>query len=175
MNQQIKLLLLAFNKGYSVDIEGNIISPFRGFIKGRIAKDGRIHFYIRMEGMYPKGVPAHRLQAYQKFGDKLFEEGIVVRHLDGNPLNNSWDNISIGTQSDNILDRDENDLKTHAVKASRFRQDSIRSYESRIKIYEDLKNGISYSEIMKKHNISSKGTLSFMKNKSEEYKEFLIK
>ena len=39
--------------------------------------------------------------------------------------------------------------------------------------YEVLENGISYSEIMNKHNISSKGTLSFMKNKSEEYKEYI--
>ena len=52
-------------------------------------------------------------------------------------------------------------------------QDNIRSYEERCLIYEDLKNGIPYTEIMNKHNISSKGTLSFMKNKSMEYKEYL--
>ena len=51
-------------------------------------------------------------------------------------------------------------------------QDNTRSYEERCKIYDDLKSGKTYSEIMEKHNISSKGTLSFMKNKSIEYKEY---
>ena len=52
-------------------------------------------------------------------------------------------------------------------------QNNIRTYEDRCKIYEDLKNKVSYKDIMKNHNISSKGTLSFMKNKSLDYKEYL--
>ena len=103
----------------------------------------------------------------------IFEKGIVARHLDGNSLNNSWNNIRIGTPSDNQMDRDESCRKNSATIASRKMQNNIRSYEERCLIYEDLKNGISYSEIMNKHNISSKGTLSFMKNKSLEYKEYM--
>lgn len=174
MSEQKELLIIAFEKGYRVDTNGNIISPFNGIIKGVVALNGRYHFYIRKtKKEYSKAVPVHRLQAYQKFGNKMFEKGIVVRHLNGNPLDNSWTNIEIGTQLENILDRSKESLKEHSLKASRKGQDNIRTYEERCKIYGDLKNGISYSEIMKKYNITSKGTLSFMKNKSIEYKEFI--
>ena len=109
----------------------------------------------------------------QKFGDKIFEEGIVVRHLNGDSLDNSWENISIGTNSDNCLDKHPVVRKEVAINAARVMQNNIRTYEDRCKIYEDLKNKVSYKDIMKNHNISSKGTLSFMKNKSLEYKEYL--
>ena len=46
----------------------------------------------------------HRLQAYTKFGDALFEDGVVTRHGKGGPLDNSWDNINIGTQAANMKD-----------------------------------------------------------------------
>lgn len=115
----------------------------------------------------------HRLQAYQKFGDKIFENKIVVRHLNGNYLDNSWDNILIGTFSDNKMDIPKENRIKSATTASRKMQDNIRTYDERCLIYEDLKNNIPYKEVMLKHNISSKGTLSFMKNKSIEYKEYL--
>ena len=53
------------------------------------------------------------------------------------------------------------------------KRQKILNYVERCLIYEDLKNNLPYSEIMKKHNVSSKGTLSFMKNKSKEYKEYI--
>ena len=87
--------------------------------------------------------------------------------------NNSWDNIEIGNQSDNMLDIPKEIRIKSATVASRKMQDNSRSFEERWKIYEDLNLGLTYSEIMKKHNISSKGALSFMKNKSKEYKEYL--
>ena len=61
----------------------------------------------------------HHLQACQKFGDKIYEEGMVVRHLDGNPLNNTWDNIEIGTDYDNHMDRSRKDRVEHAIKATK--------------------------------------------------------
>jgi hypothetical protein len=33
-----------------------------------------------------------------------YEEGTVVRHLNGDPGSNAWDNIAIGTMSDNMFD-----------------------------------------------------------------------
>jgi hypothetical protein len=49
-------------------------------------------------------IAIHRLQAFQKYGDLLYEEGTVVRHLNGDPGSNAWDNIAIGTMSDNMFD-----------------------------------------------------------------------
>lgn len=60
-------------------------------------------------------VPWHRLVAYSKFGDEMFRPGIEVRHLDGNVQNNSFENISIGTKSENSLDK----LPSVRLKAAR--------------------------------------------------------
>lgn len=46
----------------------------------------------------------HRFQAYVKYKDLIYKEKICVRHLDGNSLNNSIDNIEIGSWTDNRLD-----------------------------------------------------------------------
>ena len=167
-------LIESYNKGYRITNEGEVLGLKRKELSPRIHY-GYKKFCTRLKSGERYIVNYHRLQAYQKFGDKIFEEGIVVRHLDGNSLNNSWDNIGIGTNSDNQMDRSLQCRKNVATIATRKMQDNIRSYEDRCKIYEDLKNGMSYNEIMKKHNISSKGTLSFMKNKSLEYKEYLNK
>ena len=167
-------LIESYNKGYRITNEGEVLGLKHKELSPRI-QYGYKKFCTRLKSGERYIVNYHRLQAYQKFGDKIFEEGIVVRHLDGNPLNNSWDNIGIGTNSDNQMDRSLQCRKNAATIATRKMQDNIRSYEDRCKIYEDLKNGMSYNEIMKKHNISSKGTLSFMKNKSLEYKEYLNK
>ena len=175
---QNELTLLANTMGYSVDQFGVVRNSknkvVRSFING---KNGNSYLVFSIRNLslwdYAKKVKVHKLQAYQKFRDKIFEEGIVVRHLDGNPLNNSWDNIEIGNQSDNMLDIPKEIRIKSATVASRKMQDNSRSFEERCKIYEDLNSGLTYSEIMKKHNISSKGTLSFIKNKSKEYKEYL--
>ena len=167
-----KALLEAYNKGYRVNKNGNVIG-LKGIEISPKIKNGYKKFCTRLESGGRYIVNYHRLQAYQKFGDKIFEEGIVVRHLNGNSLDNSLDNIAIGTQSDNMFDRSKESLKEHSLIATRKRQDKFRTYKERCLIYEDLRNNIPYSEIMKTYNIPSKGTLSYMKNKSLEYKEYM--
>ena len=168
-----KVLEEFFEKEYHISKEGKIYNDQGVELKGW-SDGGYLRIGLRIKDYnIPKSAKVHILQAYQKFGDKIFEEGIVVRHLNGNSLDNSWDNILIGSYSDNRLDMEKNLRSELSTNASRKMQDNIRSYEERCLIYEDLKNGIPYTEIMSKHNISSKGTLSFMKNKSIEYKEYL--
>lgn len=50
-------------------------------------------------------VLVHRLQAYQKFGDRIWEKGLVVRHINGISTDNSWGNLALGTQRENVLDK----------------------------------------------------------------------
>ena len=166
-------LLRACEKGFKIDSNGTILNKYGKTIKGQVDRN-YMHFCFRDKDGN-KNITVHRLQAYQKFGDKIFEKGIQVRHLNGNSLDNSWDNIEIGTISDNAFDKSEETRKRVAIIASRKQQNSIRSYEERCLIYDDLIKGLSLSKIMKKHNISSKGALSYMKNKSQEFKEYLNK
>ena len=58
---------------------------------------GYLSFNIRLsKGSKPTRSFVHRLQAFQKFGEKIFKDGIVVRHLNGVSTDNSYDNIGIG-------------------------------------------------------------------------------
>ena len=46
-------------------------------------------------------VSAHRLAAYQKFGDLIYKDGIECRHVDGNKANFKPDNIILGSHAQN--------------------------------------------------------------------------
>ena len=56
-------------------------------------------------------VNVHRLVAYQKFGNRIYKKGLDVRHLDGDKLNFSKDNIDIGTRRQNYMDIPEKERK----------------------------------------------------------------
>lgn len=102
-----KALLEAYRKGYRITPQGETLNPKGKIISGVINIDRKGHksrkhnFRINSKNVAFK---AHRLQAYQKFGNEIFQKGIVVRHLNDNSVDNSWDNIEIGTQSDNMKD-----------------------------------------------------------------------
>lgn len=92
-------------KGYQVDPFGNVISPAVRIRKLEKVNHGRkeytywhFRFSAQVDSQRHCNVWVHRLQAYQKFGERVFEPRMVVRHLDGNSLNNSWENIGIGTR-----------------------------------------------------------------------------
>ena len=171
MSKQKEILLLAIERGYIVDKAGNVFKDDKG-VKGSVSNRNYKKFNIRNLNYESHPVFIHRLQAYQKYGDKIFEEGIVVRHLNGNSLDNSWDNIELGTSSENQMDRSEECRKNSSMKATRAYQNSIRTYEERFAIYKKIKNGVSYNNISKNRNIA-KSTLSYIKNKSTEYKEYI--
>ena len=49
----------------------------------------------------------HRLVGYYKFGEKIFDKNFEIRHLNSNSKDNSFDNIGIGSHSENMLDVDK--------------------------------------------------------------------
>lgn len=172
ISKKNQLVKETFEEGYDINREGDLIRK-DGSIKNlfRLAKNGYLFVSLRLPTDERGQVSIHKLQAYKKFGEKMFEKGIVVRHLDGNRLNNSFDNIEIGTFSQNQLDRDKDELKIHALKAARAKQNMIRPLEIRLKIYEMLYQNYPTREIMDKYSIA-KSTLYNMKKNSIEYNEF---
>lgn len=109
-------ILYAIKKGYVIDDEGNV-TGIKGFIlKLTPNTEGYLTFSIKMDGVKINVYP-HRFQAYKQFGEEIFKEGIEVRHLDGNNQNNSKLNISIGTHSDNMMDKAPEVRKEMALKA----------------------------------------------------------
>lgn len=152
-------ILAAIAKGYSVDKQGDVW--YNDNLRVLRCNRGYMEFSIRCDGeKKPQNVPVHRLQAYQKFGDKIFQSGIVVRHLDGNPTNNAYDNIEIGTHQQNMMDIPVEQRIAHAKHAAsamiKYDVDDVKKYHAEVK---------SYAKTMAHFNISSKGTLNYILNK----------
>lgn len=148
---------IALEKGYTITKDG-IVFSFRGKKLSLIKnKYGYLYFNVRKDGKVVK-ILVHRFQAYIKFGKAIYDNGIVVRHLNGNSSDNSFDNIGIGTQQDNNLDILLEDRAKKAYFASR--KNIKYNDEVAKQIHLDHNNGISYTNLMKKYNISSKGTIS---------------
>jgi hypothetical protein len=106
MTYKNKAVIEFFNRNYTIDKEGVIKNPKGEILQGHIDSTNKPiykKFKIRLEDRNIS-CNVHRIQGYAKFGEQIFDKTLVVRHLDGNSLNNSWENIGIGTFSDNQLD-----------------------------------------------------------------------
>lgn len=140
---------------------GECFNPKGQKICGSVSTSGYLCSAIRINKKHAV-FRFHRFMGYLKFGDKIYTKGMQVRHLDGNPLNNSWDNIDIGTQSENMHDIPKERRIECALKATQ----RVKRYsdEDVLEMKRLRDNGAKYSEIMERFNISSKGTLSFILN-----------
>jgi hypothetical protein len=167
MNKSNRLLKAAFERGYRVNERGEVVSP-----KGRVRKPQQhlkkcgycvaIFTVDDREGTsYPLRV--HRLLAYQMFGDRVFEPGIEVRHLDGNSLNNTPENIALGTPSQNALDRPPIDRRLHASVAGKAQ--SPHTDETWAAVRADRAAGMGYKKLRAKYGIGL-STLSFQLSKT---------
>ena len=116
LSKNKQALIEAYDKGYRV-INQEVISSKGKVLKPRLTPEGYRVFNKSFEGE-TRRIWIHHLVAYQKYRDKLLEKGIVVRHKNGNQLDNSENNILIGTQSQNMYDRSKEDLLSHSLKAS---------------------------------------------------------
>ena len=150
-----KLEKIAFERGVYVTEKGEMYG-LRGFLVGFICNTGYLCTSIKINKK-SKQIFSHRLQAFQKYGNEMYNKGIMVRHKDGDLLNNSWQNILIGTNSQNQLDIPKQVRIKRALKAT----SSVRKYnKEEVKKFHSIDN--SYLKTMKEFNISSKGTLHFV-------------
>jgi len=154
----MRIEYLVYNRGYRVDENGVLTNP-KGKEIGRAERWKGMSYHlssVKIMGRSKK-FKTHRLQAYQKFGDKMYEEGICVRHLNGNSLDNSADNIEIGTHSDNMMDRSPECRMKAALHATSF----VRKYDKQ-DVRDFHAEHRSYKKTMEKFDISSKGTLNYI-------------
>lgn len=149
MERKLKLVLeWMVARGWDVDPEGRMTNP-----KGQIRKGTLTCGYLKVGVKIPEmgissyAVKIHKFQAYRKFGDTIFQEGVVVRHLNGDPQDNSSDNIELGTQSQNMMDRSEESRKVH----SRNRMPVTE--ETKRKLAKERESGKSFYEIAKAYGM----------------------
>lgn len=149
-------LLTLWNLGYRPTKRGTIKSPHGAELVGSLHNG-----YLKIVTPRPKPrykVSVHKLVAYSKYGDAIFDDGVVIRHLDGNPLNNSFENISVGSHSDNMMDVPKV-IRVH--KAAR----AARKWTKQIPwIWALLKSGLKQADIVRAVGIP-KSTLSYIVNK----------
>jgi len=157
MEKELRLEQIAVKRGYIVSEEGVLYNP-KGNKIGSIHNSGYHRTNIRINKK-ETNLMAHRLQAYQKYGDILYNKGVMVRHYNGNKLDNSWGNILIGNNSQNQLDIPKNIRIKRSLNSwkntRKYDRDEVIEYYNKVK---------SYKKTKEKFDISSSGTLHFILN-----------
>lgn len=149
---------IASKRGYQVAENGLLLNPKLKVVGSLNPTTGYQETNIRLNGK-TKHFTTHRLQAFQKYGKLLFNLGIVTRHKDGDKLNNSWDNILIGSHSQNALDIPKQIRVKRAFHAASY----LKKYDNQ-QIIDFYSNCKSYKKTMTEFEISSKGTLHYILN-----------
>ncbi len=156
---------LLISKGYAINPQGEVFNSKGKMLSLKcVNSDGYRHFSLICKDR-KRRITFHQFQAYMKYGDKLFDKGMVVRHKNGNRLDNSWSNIVLGTQRDNMLDRDPEERLKHSIKATKKH---VRKDWGEIEL--DREKGMSYKALSKKYGVST-GTLSYRFNKSQKVEQ----
>ena len=92
---------------YEVSDLGRVRSLARNTTKGKVLKLGFTGDKYQMIGLYKEGVKTsfrvHCLVAFAFLGHKL--DGMEIRHVNGNCLDNSRENLCYGTRQENIDDK----------------------------------------------------------------------
>lgn len=164
-------LKLAHAKGYRVK-DGKVFNS-----KGKqrvvaVSPSGYKRFNVSV-GPETCPVYVHRLVAFQKFGDVIFDSGTQVRHLDGDSLNNNDMNIVIGTQSDNMMDRPRHVRMKLAINAARSENGPYLGDDFWSKIDKDREAGMGYRKLEKKYGVN-RSTLSYRYGKRKKRATSLV-
>lgn len=161
MNKTNTALLQAYNNGVRISECGKKIITTKEEFEQRFFIGGYPAISVRVGDKTYK-VYWHRLQAFQKYGQEVFEKGIVVRHKNSIKTDCSVDNILIGTMADNNMDKPIEDRLKYAINATSY----VRKYKaSEVKDFYDKNK--SYKKTMEEFGISSKGTLHFILNSAK--------
>lgn len=153
---------IAYNKGYRV-ANGFVYNKNGDKLNPRIGNVGYYTFSIRLSNPRRKYyISVHRLVAFQKYGKKMFDGGIEVRHLDGNKLNNLEYNILLGTSSQNSSDiPPEVRMKTSIIASTKVRVYSDEEVQS---IKNRKKEGATYKQLVDEFGLSGKGHAYYIVN-----------
>jgi hypothetical protein len=155
MKKSQEALEYAVSKGYYVDANGVAFGP-KGKLSGhRRDEKGYFDFTVNHPTHGRLHLMVHRLAAFRKFGPRMFEDGIEVRHRDGDKTNNSPDNILLGTHSENMLDKDPTARLDHAKIAAKKRQ--ALSDEQLAALRADAAAGMGHEALAVKYGVSRGG------------------
>jgi hypothetical protein len=147
---QGQLAILKSNNDYAVTSLGEVYS-LKG-IEPRLralstnAAAGYLSVNLTKAGKQ-KTCKVHKLVAEAFLGPPPFD-GAHIRHIDSDPKNNAVDNLAWGSQLDNMQDR------TNAGRGLKGRKVRRLTEGQKQEIREDKELGLTYAQIMDKHEVS---------------------
>jgi len=158
-------MLAAIERGLRIEKDGTVIGlkgkPIKGSLMIRSKKDKSNRRYLYTGFKERAVIYFHRLQAYTKYGDALFEDGVCTRHGEGGHLDNSWDNITIGTHTANMRDI--------PVKERRFSK-TIKISDDQVRdILKLSAQGLSYGKLGKRYGVSRFTIRGYVKRRERAY------
>jgi hypothetical protein len=160
MSTLTERIRVAYYRGYRVQADGSVISHRGRIRKLQRNKNGYLYFSISVDKK-PASLHVHRLMAYQKFGERIFETGLQVRHHNNNAADNRPDNILLGTRTENEMDRPEALRIARAKHAASFVR-RLTMVEAR-QLRQDRRNGYTYQKLCEKYKIG-KSLVSYIIN-----------
>ena len=173
MNSQLskaKLLVVMASKAGCVADKNGVVYSKRGRVLSLKVRNNLrfryLSFRIRTSNTAHRNVYVHRLVAYQKFGDEFLNSGLIVRHLDGNAMNNAFENIALGTDHDNSMDRPRIQRQRHAAKVNqKYSEEEISKWRQM------AKSGKSHNKISKELGVN-RGVISYYLSTSAKRHSF---
>lgn len=156
----------AYEKGYRATKRGEIIGTSGKTLKLQTHASGELYFGVRAPkelGRKMWHCKVHRFIGYIKFGGRIYEDDILVRHPNNDMEDNRWENIELGTRS--VKQHDFSPEERHNFAANAGRSKSNMTMEKARKMRELHKQGIPYSKLMKKFGISKTSVSDIVNNR----------
>lgn len=152
----------AFYEGYRVNNNGEIINPRGKIIKSFLWWKNPKISYKRFNFRGCK-IQVHHLIAMQKFGIEWLFGELLVRHKNDNSLDNSIDNIILGTKSDNWYDMSE-DKKEKIIKSTTKAHEARRLFSNeQIRTIRNSKDVKTYKQLAIEFNCNIETIRSIVK------------
>jgi len=154
-------LLEAYRRGYRVTADGIVLSPSGRRRKTDLDTGGYPRFSVAFaDGI--RTINVHRLLAYQKYGEQIFESGLEVRHENGDKADCSWGNVLLGTHSENMQDKPADVRMACALYATSFVRRLSSEQEDQLRA--DRSSGMTYKQLGIKYGLA-KSTISYIMHK----------
>jgi hypothetical protein len=154
LNKTQQVIVNAHNIGY-YSKDGKCYNPKGEELKSHLKRKNHRntpYHYIHLPCEGPRfTIRLHQFIAYQLYDMQYFQPGIVARHKDGNSLNNSLDNIIIGTHTDNTADMTKESRRNRSLQAMKTKR-RLKNGLDRM-IWNDHRNRLSSEMIAFKYDI----------------------
>lgn len=116
-----RAIAYAYGRGFRVTEDGRLLNPVGKQLSPGARPSGAYPvFSVFVKGSKKQSiaVPVHKFAAFCFYGEAALEKRTQVRHLSGDLLDFSKNNLQLGTPSENALDIDEKIREARATTAS---------------------------------------------------------